>query len=132
MDRFRATWAPVLVKKMRRNENRESDFDFVKAGKALALAALCLAIAGTARAETITVTIDRAAFAPAAISARVGDVIVWDNKDIVAHTATARDKAWDVMIPAGKTARIEMKKAGSIEYYCRFHPNMVGRLEVAP
>ena len=98
----------------------------------LAVAALCLAIAGTARAETITVTIDRAVFGPPAVAARVGDIIVWDNRDIVAHTATARDKAWDVMIPAGKTARIEMKKAGDIEYYCRFHPNMVGKLTVAP
>ena len=97
-----------------------------------AVAALCLAFASTVRAETITVTIDKATFMPAAVSARVGDVIVWDNKDIVAHTATARDKAWDVMIPAGKTARIEMKTAGNIEYYCRFHPNMVGRLTVAP
>ena len=95
-----------------------------------ALAALCLAFAGTARAETITVTIDKATFMPAAVSARVGDVIVWDNKDIVAHTATARDKAWDVMIPPGRTARIEMKKAGPVEYYCRFHLNMVGRLNV--
>jgi plastocyanin len=98
----------------------------------IALAALCLAFAGTARAETITVTIDKAAFMPAAVSARVGDVVVWDNKDIVAHTATARDKAWDVMIPPGKTARIEMKKPGTFEYYCRFHPNMVGRLTVTP
>jgi plastocyanin len=95
-----------------------------------AVAVLCLAFAGTARAETITVTIGKATFGPAAVSARVGDVIVWDNKDIVAHTATARDKAWDVMIPPGKTARIEMKKAGDIEYYCRFHPNMVGKLTV--
>jgi plastocyanin len=97
-----------------------------------ALAALCLVFAGTARAETITVTIDKATFMPAAVSARIGDVVVWDNKDIVAHTATARDKAWDVMIPPGKTARIEMKKTGDIEYYCRFHPNMVGKLDVAP
>ncbi|MGE0063450.1 MAG: cupredoxin domain-containing protein [Xanthobacteraceae bacterium] len=132
MKRFRAKWAPVRVKKTRQNKNRESGFDFIKAGKALALAALCLAFAGTARAETITVTIGKATFGPAAVSAHVGDVIVWDNKDIVAHTATARDKAWDVMIPAGKTARIAMKKAGTIEYYCRFHPNMVGKLTVVP
>ena len=97
-----------------------------------AVAALCLAFASTARAETITVTIDKATFMPAAVSARVGDVIVWDNKDIVAHTATARDKAWDVTIAPGKTARIEMKKPGDIEYYCRFHPNMVGNITVTP
>ena len=85
-----------------------------------------------AQAETIAVAMNNVAYAPLTISARVGDTIVWTNNDIVAHTATARDKAWDVMIPAGKTARIEMKTAGSIEYYCRFHPNMVGRFTVAP
>ncbi len=41
---------------------------------------------------TIQVTIDKVAYGPADISAHVGDTIEWSNKDIVAHTATARDK----------------------------------------
>ena len=51
--------------------------------------------------------------------------------DIVAHTATARGD-WDVMIEANKSARLVLKKAGIVEYYCRFHPNMKGRITITP
>ena len=65
-------------------------------------------------------------------SARVGDTIRWVNKDVFAHTATARNGDFDVMLPAGKAATLVLKKAGTIEYYCRFHPNMKATLTIAP
>jgi plastocyanin len=98
-------------------------------GSILAAAAF-FAAAGLARAETITVQMNNVAFAPATISAKVGDTIVWKNGDIVAHTATARDKSWDLMVMPKKSASLTVKKAGNIEYYCKFHPNMVGHIEV--
>ena len=82
-------------------------------------------------AETITVGMGNVAYTPAKISARIGDTIVWINNDIFAHTATARDKSWDVNILPKKTGSYVVKKAGTIEYYCRYHPNMVGQIEVA-
>jgi plastocyanin len=84
-----------------------------------------------ARAATIQVTIDQVAYAPVEIQAKVGDTIEWINKDIVAHTATLRGD-WDLMALPGKTARLVVKKAGSFDYFCRFHPNMKGRMTVAP
>jgi plastocyanin len=30
----------------------------------------------------------------------------------------------------GKTGRITLKNPGTIEYYCRVHPNMTGKIEV--
>ena len=56
-------------------------------------------------------------------SAKVGDTIEWINKDIFAHTATARNGDWDVTMPPKKTVTLVLKKAGTIDYYCRFHPN---------
>lgn len=85
---------------------------------------------GSVLAETITVTIDKLVFTPATISAKVGDTIEWINKDILAHTATVKE-GWDVTIPAGKSASLTLGKIGSVEYYCRFHPNMKGRVTVA-
>jgi plastocyanin len=82
-------------------------------------------------AETIRVTIDKLVFSPAQISAKVGDTVEWINNDILAHTATVRGD-WDVMIAPKKSASLVLKKAGAIEYYCRFHPNMTGRINVAP
>ena len=58
------------------------------------------------------------------------DTIEWINKDIFVHTATAR--SWDVTMPPKKTVTLVLKKAGLIDYYCRFHPNMKATLEVAP
>jgi plastocyanin len=81
-------------------------------------------------AETIQVTIQNLVFAPAEVHAKVGDTIVWDNKDVFVHTATARNGSFDVNIPANKSAQLELKQAGDVLYFCRFHPNMTGRLVV--
>jgi plastocyanin len=52
-----------------------------------------MAIASPALAsETIRVSIDKLKFDPAQVSAHVGDTIEWVSSDIVAHTATARNK----------------------------------------
>lgn len=101
-------------------------------GRILTAIALCWLSSVSAHAEVITITIDKLVFQLAEVRAKVGDTIVWDNKDVMAHTATATDKSWDVTIAPGKTGRITVTKAGSFDYFCRFHPNMKGRLVVAP
>jgi plastocyanin len=83
-------------------------------------------------ADTIRVMIDKLKFAPAQVSAHVGDTIEWVSSDFVAHTATARNKDWDVAIPAKGTGRVTLQNAGDVDYFCRFHPNMTGRISVAP
>jgi plastocyanin len=79
---------------------------------------------------TVHVTIDKLAFAPAEIEVRVGETIEWTNKDRIAHTATVKD-GWEVMIPVGKVAtRVVEAGDKTVDYYCRFHPNMKGRIVV--
>ena len=46
--------------------------------------------AAGAPAETIRVRVDKLTFAPAAVSAHIGDTIEWVNVDFIAHTATTR------------------------------------------
>lgn len=101
------------------------------AGVAAILASLACAAVAPAHAEVVQVRIDKMSFIPAQASAHVGDTIEWVNQDFVAHTATARNKDWDIVIAPGKTARTVLTKAGTVGFYCRFHPNMTGRLEVA-
>jgi plastocyanin len=84
-----------------------------------------------AQAETIQVTIDKLVFSPATVEAEVGDTIEWVNKDAFAHTATVKS-SWEVMIPPKKSASLTLQKAETVDYFCRFHPNMKGRLVVAP
>jgi plastocyanin len=94
-------------------------------------AAALAPLAAPAAAETIRINVGKLAFMPAEVSARVGDTIEWVNGDFLAHTATSRSKEWDVMIQPNKTGRITVKRGGGIDYYCRFHPNMAGRISVA-
>ena len=95
-------------------------------------AALMLGMSVSAHAATIQVTMENLVISPAEVSAEVGDTIEWINKDIFAHTATARNGDWDVTIPPKKTVTLVLSKAGTVEYYCRFHPNMKAALNVAP
>jgi plastocyanin len=99
----------------------------------LGIAALLFGVmAVPAQAATIQITSTDLVFAPAEVSARVGDTIEWINKDVFAHTATARNGDFDVMMPPKKTVMSVLKKPGTIEYYCRFHPNMKAVLTIAP
>ena len=100
--------------------------------RVLPAAAVVLAAGMTsALAETITVTIDRLAFSPAAISVKAGDTVEWVNKDAFAHTATVKG-GWEVAIPPKKTASRVMTATDTVDYFCRFHPNMKGTIAVAP
>jgi plastocyanin len=65
-------------------------------------------------------------------NAKVGDAIVWDNRDTVQHSATARDGSFDVRLQPGKTGRTVLKKAGTIAVDCLYHPTMRATLKVAP
>ena len=101
----------------------------VRVGTLLAALALNLpAIAG----ETDSVRVDKLKFDPPKISAHVGDTIEWASSDFVVHTATARNKDWDVTVPAKGMGRVTLEHPGEVDYFCRFHPNMTGRISVTP
>jgi plastocyanin len=94
--------------------------------------ALALGSSVSAHAATIQITMDNLVISPAEATAKVGDTIELINKDILAHTATARNGDFDVAMPPKKTVTYVLKKAGTVEYYCRFHPNMKAALTIAP
>jgi len=81
-------------------------------------------------AEVIRITIGDMLFAPAVVTAEVGDTVEWENGDFVDHTATANEDQWDVVIAAGKSAQLTLEQAGEFNYYCRFHPAMTGKIQV--
>jgi plastocyanin len=86
--------------------------------------------AASADAAVVRVTASGIAFVPATITAHVGDTVEWTNKDFVAHTATARSGEWDVALPVNGKGSVTLKKPGELSYYCRVHPNMVGKIKV--
>jgi len=106
----------------------------MRTGRCVAVVAALVfgATAVPAYAATIEIVMENLVVSPAEVSARVGDTVEWINKDVFAHTATARNGDFDVTMPPKKTVTSVLKKAGTIEYYCRFHPNMKAVLNVAP
>lgn len=101
-------------------------------GRHIVFALALILIAVPAQAATIQIVMQDLVFAPAEVSAKVGDTIEWVNKDVFAHTATARNGDFDVNLPPRKTVTSVLQKAGTVEYYCRFHPNMKAVLKIAP
>jgi plastocyanin len=72
---------------------------------------------------THTVSIDGARFSPADLTVRAGDTIVWVNNDILAHTATSRNGAFDSkVIEPGRRWKFVVKQKGTFAYTCSFHP----------
>ena len=90
------------------------------------------AMAMPAHAATIQIVMENLVISPAAASAKVGDTIEWVNKDVLAHTSTAKNGDFDVMLSPKQTVTSVVKKAGTVDYYCRFHPNMKATLKIEP
>jgi plastocyanin len=99
---------------------------------AIATAVLLAAMAVPAHAATIEITMENLEMSPKDAAAKVGDTIEWINKDVFAHTATARNGDFDVNLPAKKSGMLVLKKAGTVDYYCRYHPNMKATLKIEP
>ena len=84
-----------------------------------------------AKPATHTVTIDATSYAPARLTVHPGDTVVWVNKDLIPHTATAKAGIFDSKVLAtGATFRFTVKAKGGTDYACLFHPTMTGRIDV--
>lgn len=98
---------------------------------ALAAAALALPPSVAAAAPKVhTVVINKMKFGTLPAGVRAGDTIVWINQDMFKHTATARDKSFNVDLPPKTKGRTVVKHSGAIAFYCIYHPGMKGTLNV--
>lgn len=79
-----------------------------------------------------TLVIDKMAYGPAPPNLHEGDTLVWANHDILLHSATATDGSFNVDIPPGASRSVKLTHAGTIDVYCRYHPDMKVRLMVEP
>jgi plastocyanin len=100
----------------------------------LALAA-ALALAGTlsARAapQTHTITIDAMRFVPQTLSVQRGDRVVWINKDLFAHTATATAGTFESGSIASNASWTHVARVpGTHAYLCSLHTTMTGTLTI--
>lgn len=98
------------------------------------LTALAISIAlvpQMSRAAQVNVGMGPSYFTPSQITVNVGDTVVWQNTDGMAHTVTSYDGAFDsgTMQPGAVYSRT-FTTPGTYSYRCVFHPGMVGTITV--
>jgi plastocyanin len=111
---------------------RPSLYGLALAAVAASSVAIVAAEAGQRAPVTYTIVIDQMAFGAAPSGLHVGDTIVWVNRDLFRHTATATDHSFDIDLVPGKSARVRLAHAGNVTFSCSFHPDMRGSLAIAP
>jgi plastocyanin len=70
------------------------------------------------------------AFHPEVLEVRRGDTVVWVNRDIVPHSATAKGKpGWTTgPLRHGMSGQMVADQPGESSYFCELHPTMHGKL----
>jgi plastocyanin len=94
-------------------------------------ASLLLSTPVAAAPQNHVVVIDKMKFGAVPANIRKGDTILWVNRDMFRHTATAANKSFDVDLPPKTRKRMTVRTAGSIAFICKYHPGMRGVLRVA-
>ena len=69
-------------------------------------------------------------FNPETLTVHRGDRIVWRNKDLVPHTATAAGAFDSRTIASDRSWTYVARKSGTLPYACTLHPTMKGTLKV--
>jgi len=97
---------------------------------------MCVAVAGAllsvtppvpAAAATHVVVIDKMKFAPVP-PLRVGDTVVFENKDMFRHTVTASNNSFNLDLIPGAKGSLHINSAGHAAFYCKYHPGMRGTM----
>jgi len=98
----------------------------------LGLVAALLSIApAEAAPRTYVIVMEKMKFQAVPASVRRGDTILWENRDMFRHTATAKNGAFDVDLAPGAKGKTMIQKTGSVAFVCKYHPGMRGVLKVS-
>ena len=83
----------------------------------------------------VPVKIAQLAFSPASVTVPVGGTVTWTNSDPVGHTVTSMGKGplalASTTIDAGGTYSHTFTAAGTYQYYCAIHPDMMATVVVS-
>ena len=83
-----------------------------------------------AKGNTVDVSLKSFKFVPVDANVKVGDTVVWTNRD-VPHTVTSSDGTLDSdQLAQGDTYSHTFTKPGKYDYHCSIHPSMRGSVTV--
>lgn len=71
-------------------------------------------------------------FNPKEATVAVGDTLTWTNADSAVHTVTGKENELLLSddLAQDSTYEVTFEEAGTFEYACKFHPNMLGTITV--
>jgi plastocyanin len=90
-----------------------------------------LAFATVAAQEANSVIIDNFTFTPKELTVPVGTTVKWVNHDDIPHTVMDTNKSFrSKPLDTDDTFSFTFATAGTFNYFCSLHPQMVGKIIV--
>ena len=90
-----------------------------------------LAFGAVVAQEADTVTIDNFTFNAKELTVPVGTTVKWVNKDDLPHTVVDKSKSFrSKLLDTNGTFSFTFNNAGTFDYFCSLHPQMVGKVIV--
>lgn len=80
--------------------------------------------------DSPTIKIINHHYSPDELTAKEGAVIKIVNNDPDEHTVTDENDEFDIEVEAGSQTELVTPERGEYSYYCRYHPEMKGKLFV--
>lgn len=82
-------------------------------------------------AQEVRVNIREFMFAPTDLNIAVGTKVTWVNDDQIPHTVMETHKAFrSAALDTNDSFTYQFDNAGTFEYFCALHPQMIGRIVV--
>ena len=93
-----------------------------------------LALGAVAQGATNMITIDNFTFSPKELTVTVGTTVKWVNHDDIPHSVVGKNKAFrsQPALDTDESYSFTFTSAGTFDYSCGLHPQMVGKVVVNP
>src|SRR5476651_2085621 len=99
--------------------------------KGLVLA--CLALSIPVWAQEVKIDIKEFMFGPKDLTVALGTKVTWVNDDQIPHTVAETHKLFrSGALDTNDSFFYEFTTAGTFEYFCALHPQMIGKIIVSP
>ncbi len=80
---------------------------------------------------THIIEIHKMKFQTKSLDVKIGNTVIWINKDVVPHTATAKDKSWDSgRLKRGESFTLTITEETMLDYFCFYHRQMKAGLVI--
>lgn len=93
----------------------------------------CLALSIPVWAQEVKIDIKEFMFGPKDLTVALGTKVTWVNDDQIPHTVAETHKLFrSGALDTNDSFSYEFRTAGTYEYFCALHPQMIGKIIVTP